>query len=717
MRTVKITCMLLVCCIVVGLCGCSRNTGEKKTEGAQYFEYEMKLPEGVEADCIVYMGANPEGHLRILAYNQKHISVYTYQDEEWKQEILDVFDKEPVQQVRGCFYGEDGLLYFFAKDVSGKKPFVLCRSKDGKDYEEVRLEQYPTDEFGTCEAYKYGVTEQGDIVLCFQNRPGIYVYDSTGKEKKRITKDLEPTVCGSTIYGTSASYGYLKSYDAENEYKAQLLGDTPKTIYGVTEDTDGNMYYVDSLGIHKRRIGGSAKQLLAEGQLGQMSGSECAVTNMAVVEGRIYVLYSQSDVGAQLCEYRFEERELEEAKELSIYSLTENNTIEQAVRLFNREHPSYKIQYTWGMRDNTDGNISEEVEKMNAQITDGETPDVLILDNVLSEYYAQQGLLWNLDEWLEEKTQSGEYYNNILTAEEYDGHHYVVPMKFGVAFGFGTEKYGEDAQEIAEAIQKNKTDESFLGAIKLEQCAAFFLRKDAVPTDKEALIRELEAIKVITDHSRAMDDYNMLMLYDKKEDYSVAGYDDEVFARQQIFDVLEEGRQQYFCGETKNPYGIMTYHQAAQNNGTQLVAMDQTFYPHCRVAISEKAKDKELALEFLNCLLSEELQKESGMDGFPVNKEATKQCIQKFMQKQDDSLGSPSMMIGGSAKSYQVDAYTQEEAEEILRLFGELNHCVVNDAEYYRILADEAKPYLEDKISAEQAAENMIRKSNELGGR
>lgn len=722
MRMKRAKCILLACCMAIGLYGCRTDTEEKKNTAAQYFEYEMELPEDTTADSILYMGTDPEGKLRILSYDKTGIYLGTYCDERWKQEKIEVFEKDSVKGIGGCFYGEDDVLYFLMEDENKEIPFYLCRSTDGKEYEKIRLEKYPKDEFEECMVNRVGVTAQGDFVFSFWGRPGIYIYDEQGKDKHQITKELEPMVCGNTIYAVSSTYGYLKSYDTANAYEAELLGDTPQIVCGVTEDEEGNLYYADSLGIHKRRINGSLRQLLADGRMGQMSGTDCSVRNMAVADGRIYILYSQTDTGAKLCEYRYEEKELEDEKELSVYSLTENNTVEEAIRVFCREHPNYTVQYTWGAEDNTVESLADAQDKLDAGIQAGEAADVWILDNASCSEYMEKGVLLELDEWMEEKTAEGEYYDSVLTAEEYRGHDYVVPVKFGAALAFSREEYGIDTVQIAEKLRKEEQDESFLGAVNPGRCAAFFLRKDAAfyskapyEIEEEKLAEELRAIKEIMSHSRIDESEYQTMQYDYKGDASVSGYDDAIFAQQQHMDVLEEGKQRYFCGETKSLYGLVTYDQAAKTNGAKLVTMDDCFYPHCLAAVNKTTEEKELAMDFLDCLLSEKVQKKSGMDGLPVNRAAAEELLQKYVIEKDDA-DAVSLVIGTGKKSYSIAGYTKEQAEAYLRMFGELKNAVAGDSEYYSRLADEALPYLEGKISVEKAVENMVELSKEREG-
>lgn len=81
-------------------------------------------------------------------------------------------------------------------------------------------------------------------------------------------------------------------------------------------------------------------------------------------------------------------------EQVSIYSLTENYAVRQAVSLFQKQHPEAYVRYEIGM--NTENGMTSEdaIKNLNTRIMSGSGPDLLVLDGLPRRSYEEKECLW-----------------------------------------------------------------------------------------------------------------------------------------------------------------------------------------------------------------------------------------------------------------------------------------------------------------------------------
>ena len=86
----------------------------------------------------------------------------------------------------------------------------------------------------------------------------------------------------------------------------------------------------------------------------------------------------------------------------SVYSLEENSGIRQAVVMFQKKYPDIYLTLETGMSGNDGVTRTDALKTLNTEIMAGKGPDILILDGISSETYAEQGMLEDLSGILKE---------------------------------------------------------------------------------------------------------------------------------------------------------------------------------------------------------------------------------------------------------------------------------------------------------------------------
>lgn len=79
------------------------------------------------------------------------------------------------------------------------------------------------------------------------------------------------------------------------------------------------------------------------------------------------------------------------AKELTVYSLEESGWIRYAGQLFQKKHPDVLVRYETGMDGDNAVSREDALKNLNTRLLAGDVPDVIVLDRMDIEQYADKG--------------------------------------------------------------------------------------------------------------------------------------------------------------------------------------------------------------------------------------------------------------------------------------------------------------------------------------
>ena len=126
--------------------------------------------------------------------------------------------------------------------------------------------------------------------------------------------------------------------------------------------------------------------------------------------------------------------------------------------MFQKKYPDIYLTLETGMSGNDGVTRTDALKTLNTEIMAGKGPDILILDGISSETYAEQGMLEDLSGILKEAG----LLDNIESAyTKEDGSIYEMPVKFGIPMIEGNK---EDVQEVtdlaslADVLTKHKDE-------------------------------------------------------------------------------------------------------------------------------------------------------------------------------------------------------------------------------------------------------------------
>lgn len=222
---------------------------------------------------------------------------------------------------------------------------------------------------------------------------------------------------------------------------------------------EGVIYLAGDRGVHRHVIGGGAMELIIDGNLSTLANPGFHLLGMTTLDNNEFMaIYSDS----RLVRYVYDPTVPTVPNEtVKAYSLTESNTLRQAISIYQTEHPEVYVEYEIGMEDNSSVTREDALKKLNTEIMAGSGPDVLILDGLPMDSYIEKGLLADISPLVDGLAEEGRLFGNIVEAFRKDGKMYTVPCEIQLPTLLGREKYVSGIQnlkDIADAVEALRAD-------------------------------------------------------------------------------------------------------------------------------------------------------------------------------------------------------------------------------------------------------------------
>lgn len=210
-------------------------------------------------------------------------------------------------------------------------------------------------------------------------------------------------------------------------------------------------------GLYRYIWGGSVIEQIADGQMTALGDTQRSPRALQVLDnGAFRVMFS----GNYMVEMYYDETlPARPAKELTVYSLEENGWIRYAGQLFQKEHPDVLVRYETGMDGDNAVSREDALRNLNTRLLAGNVPDVIVMDQMDIEQYADKGVLRELDGILQPYLDDGILYQNIVEGMRMTEKNkiYSVPMMVYLPLWLGEKMYldGEDSlEDIVAGMEK-----------------------------------------------------------------------------------------------------------------------------------------------------------------------------------------------------------------------------------------------------------------------
>lgn len=413
------------------------------------------------------------------------------------------------------------------------------------------------------------------------------------------------------------------------------------------------LYLGCQTGLYQYVWDGALIEQIADGQLLSFGNSYYTPSAMQALEGGTFRVFFTPGRLVEL--YYDDTLPSSPDQTLNVYSLEEDARIRYAAQLFQKNHPEVLVKYETGMDGDNAVSREDALKNLNTRLLAGEVPDILVLDGMDIEQYAQKGVLKSLDTLLEPYLEEKLLYENIaegmrMTDEE---HIYALPLTVQIPTWLGERSYmeGESSlEDIVAAYEQARADHP-QGALLPVRGEEDFVKKmifTSLPvwTDEDgSLVQEkltefftaLKSIWELNDQGMTEDEWNLLRKYYAKEkgwDMVYPELGDLDWDNDRIWIDMARIRDVGLLNILVNTdiviyngdYGLgktIDVWFGSLNGQAQNI-----FWAQSIIGICEKAKEPELAEEFYELLLSYELMNKWWMkQGFPINRAAMKWAL------------------------------------------------------------------------------------------
>ena len=457
--------LIAVCVLALTACG----SREEEIPMGRYADREVKLPgAGFE-----YMHPCPEGSYYLFGndVDLTHVAADgTVDSDKWGWEnnanihvkfsygVSDegavIFGYTPMfysdeEYEAFAAEGEYRYLYYYVNEEGDRHPLELY----GSDYQKAtNLEKFAFAPDGRVYAasascvYRINV-ESGETESLFTTQSQIKEFAFVGNTM--VALDTEKAY----LYDM-AGEKLLEDNNVLNEFAAShqsgriVLAVADQVVDAADGDHSTVLYLACRTGLYRYVWDGSVIEQIADGQMVALGDSQYDPYALQILDNEQFRVYFSGNYMVEM--YYDEALPARPSKELTVYSLEENGRIRYAGRLFQKEHPDVLVKYETGIDGDNAVSREDALKNLNTKILAGEVPDVIILDNIDMEQYADKGVLKELDDFLAPYEEERILYQNILEGMRMTETNkiYGVPLTVELPLYLGEKKYVNDMQGL-----------------------------------------------------------------------------------------------------------------------------------------------------------------------------------------------------------------------------------------------------------------------------
>lgn len=665
------------------LAGCAPQsvTPAEETVAGGYAEQRFSMPEGFSCEALVpnadstltlYGGTDnmawrdPAGvRGGVLACAVQPDGTMQPYTPAWNAQLLEICADTPGIGL-SLAADEAGAVYLLADQPGGETPFRLWKA-EGEALAEIPVELAALAETPQPDDVVYSLRGvSGEYLFVETNTGGWAIFGVDGTLHKQGAEQvvLQPSAVRSG-YAWVGTNGFAAAYTLPDFEPASRLSLPDGRIF---PDWEGRGFYHvsaawegEAVVSHYTLDGDTREILMRGGDYSWGAPSAGVYQGGETPDGALWLLVSEQ-AQQTLCRYVYDPHRTVE-NTLTVYSLRDSDAVRQAISLWNSRHPTVRVEYTVGMPEEQTGVREEDViRRLNTQLLSGDGPNLLFLDGLPVQSMIDQGLLTDLAplaDWSAVR-------ENLLAACAKDGAVYGVPTGFATWIAGGRPEDVDDRLTtltgLAEAAaQSGESPCLALDNLLYEQlfdllypASASAIWEDGAfrPDACRAFLTELDALAgaaglpTISTYNRQHEEGTSAQeLY---EQYPVQGTLSDFHNRESG----EGGR--WFVEEWDTMPEAANFSVLVRDETGRLAPSEYgevTLYPMPGVggggwfaakgvaAIPRTSEEnRALAIEFIQLLLSDEMQKNPRLEGLPVTRSGWTAALDEV--KKTDPFGT-----------------------------------------------------------------------------
>lgn len=641
--------------------------------------------------CMVLPEGEPEDSV-----NYEYLLYIYHTDDTTEQIVIDLPGAD--SSLSEVAFDDQGTLYVYA---SGCKYVYRVNIEDGTA---EKLTELP----GGC----WLMQCDGSVLMC-AGSDGIFLYDLEKKsfiEDETLDNFVKETY--SDIAWTGAGYTMCA-----------FLGE------------NATIYMAGEKGLYRHIIGGSVVEQVIDGGLSSLSvPSHLVMTMMVNDQNEFLTAYSDGKFVKSV--YDANVPTVPNDK-ITVYSLAEDDMVRQTIAAYQAQYPDFYIEYQVGMEE---GGVTREdaLKKLNTQLLSGSGPDVIMLDGMNIDTYAEKGVLLDLTDIVDEADQRDGLYRNLVEHMKTDDKIYAVPTLFATPVVVGRKDYVDNIDDygsLADMVERAKEEYPDKDPLMVYTAEGIMKRSTVfcAPSwkdDKGQL--DTQQIRAFLEQTRRIYDAQMKnALAETIEMYRqnfLSPYENgHSFEDSKYFNMVNETL--YLMRDCPFAYGQMYSTYEYQNimsvprvEGFEDSAFrplngqgSNVYQPLSIAAINTATKNPDVAKQFVRLMLGTTVQGSIEF-GVPINRKA---LAEKFTYDEsklgdDGSLSSIVMSdADGLAFGYNIYPVGQEEIARLEKWIAALDTPYLSDPVLEDAVYTQGAKYLEGKQDID-AAVKAIAESVEI---
>ncbi len=524
----------------------------------------------------------------------------------------------------------------------------------------------------------------------------------------------------------------LQEFVAANYGDRYYNGYTFQKMY-LLPGEEQTVYTIGSKGIHRHVIGGNMMEQIVDGNLSMLSSPDYAINSAIRLEGDVFLVLFAN---CKLMRFTYDpDAPAVPENMLKVYSLRENEDMRMAIASYQSQNPDSFVSYEVGMPEGTSATREDALKKLNTQIMAGTGPDLLIMDDLPIRSYVEKGLLADLTEYLAQYSVKHGLYDNIINTMKIEGKAYMAPATVSLPMLVGEEQYVmnvtslSDLADRVEALRGENPQQDIIAMVSergilkrfapvsepvwiggdggldrqalrefLEQCKRIYTAQDdglkaeiiAQYGERDADLLEFYDMDADLLEWRGTHDFFSVLT---REINMASGWADSAADWREVVSISRaDGFGQYAAAEMKG-----------QCSGV--------FRPNTLLAVSAASGKTESVMRFFDHFLSAQVQ--SSYAGLPVNQEAFDMQftpVEEYLAEDGGYSYLSMSSVDGTRVEYVVYWPDDEQIMDLKEQMGHLQTAYIPDSVLEDAVFEQGVAYLQDKVTLEQALDEIEKK-------
>lgn len=563
------------------------------------------------------------------------------------------------------------------------------------------------------------VDGEGNIYVADENAE-VYVMDGAGNllfsvsgfsyiENMTVSRDGIVYVSG--VDTKSAIIKSIKSIDAVEKRYAKTYADmpVPQINSGLTTGVDCDILINASNTIYSFDADTGKSQGILDWIDNDINSSSIDYVGI-LQDGRIIVIssnYNDDKVTTEIvCLTKKEVTEENKRIILTLGAMYMNGELKDEIIHFNKTSETYRIQVI----NYSDYNFEDAMNRMNIEITTGNSLDIIKLDNMYEKTYCEAGILEDINSFIDDDLEINreDYIPNILSAFETNGKLYGLTPNFSIKtlIGKKSEIGDQNSWTINEMRACIESKASGTLAFEYESKDAALLYSCLANMDRFINWEtgecnfDTDEFQYILEFANTIDGEDMELNDMDEEIIPAMIQSGELLLMQtDIMNVRTYQLYQAICKDDMNCIGFPV------ESGSGSLIQAGVF----KLGMLSTSEHKEGVWEFLRSFLTEDYQMNISGYYFPIMNKALDTVFEEAMASQNSAEQSgnreetPKVSFENARWHIEPHAATQAEIDAVRKLILSAHSTYYIDIDIYNIISEESKTYFSGEKTVEEA--------------